>query len=124
MTTRLTRSLILAIHDEQLAEHGGKPGLRDDQALDAALDTPQTLPLPEQAARAALGLVRLRPFVDGNIRTGCVALELFLALNGLALPASDVEATLTLLHLSNGELDDAGFIAWVGAHAAQAVRSS
>lgn len=117
MIGRLTRSLLLAIHDEQLAEHGGTAGLRHEATLDAALAVSVgDGSLPQAAARCALGIVRGQPFADGNLRTGLVALELQLALNGYALAVSDVEAALTLLRLANGELDEAGFIAWVAAY--------
>ena len=120
MTARLSRSLLLAIHDEQLAEHGGAPGLRDEAALDAALDIPATLPLPEQAAHYAIHLVRGRPFNDGNNRTGYVAMELFLRLNELAFPVGDVDAALAILRLSTGEMDEPDFLAWIRTHIAAA----
>jgi death-on-curing protein len=120
---KLSRNLLLAIHDEQLAEHGGRPGLRHAAPLDAALAAAGER-MPEAAARCAMQIIRGRPFTDGNLRTGFVALELLLALNGCMLAAGDIEATLTLLRLASGELDEPGFIAWVAAHTRPARPSS
>ena len=96
----LLRQLILAIHDEQLAEHGGALGLRDDGLLDSALARPLNRAgygepdTAELAALYAIAIARNHPFVDGNKRTAYVALETFLALNGGRFPVSDAEAVV------------------------------
>jgi len=123
MTVWLSRDLVLAIHDEQIAEHGGAAGLRDAGLLDSALARPLNLAsygtpdIAEFGATYALAIARNRPFIDGNKRTAYVALELFIALNGVTFPASDAEATLTTLAMAAGDLDDPTFIAWVRRHA-------
>lgn len=123
MTVWLSRDLVLAIHDEQIAEHGGAAGLRDAGLLESALARPLNLAaygtpdIAELGATYALAIARNHPFIDGNKRTAYVALELFLALNGVAFPASDAEATLTTLAMAAGDLDDPTFIAWVRRHA-------
>ncbi len=82
--TWILRDTILAIHDEQLAEHGGEPGIRSDALLDSALDRPKNKAhyarpsLAELAAAYAFGLIKNHPFLDGNKRTAAVVSELFL----------------------------------------------
>ena len=116
------RSVILAIHDEQLAEHGGLSGIRDEGALDSALARPLNLVAygePDAAALAAaygFGLARNHPFADGNKRTAFVAAELFLALNGITLTASDADCVLTFLRLAAADLDEAALAGWIRHH--------
>jgi death-on-curing protein len=119
VTVWLSPALILAIHDEQLTEHGGSTGLRDAGLLDSALARPLNRAgyaepdLAELAACYALGIARNHPFVDGNKRTAFVALEVFLRLNGSVLTAGDAEAVVVMLAMAAGELPDEEFIGWV-----------
>ena len=88
-------SVVRAIHDAQLAEHGGLAGVRDEGLLESALARPQNLlayGMPDVADCAAaygFGIARNHPFSDGNKRTAFVCTELFLALNGYGLTAND-----------------------------------
>ena len=115
----LGRDLILAIHEEQIAEHGGGEGLRDLGLLESALARPLNLAaygspgLAALAAALGYGLARNHPFVDGNKRTAFVAVETFLALNGLDLTAGDAECVVAMLDLAAGELPEEGFAAWL-----------
>jgi len=117
----LDPAVLRAVHDEQLAEHGGAVGVRDAGLFESDLARPQHLALygdPEVADLAAaygFGLARNHPFVDGNKRTAFVAVELFLALNGQALAASDADCVLTMLALAAGELSEADFSTWLRA---------
>ncbi len=110
---------IVAIHDEQLAEHGGAAGTRDEGLLASALSRPINLAAYEKpdvaalAASYAVGLAKNHPFVDGNKRTAFVALELFLALNGFELNASDVDCVLTMLAVASGEMDEPMLADWI-----------
>ena len=110
---------IVAIHDEQLAEHGGAAGTRDQGLLASALSRPINLAAYEKpdaaalAASYAVGLAKNHPFVDGNKRTAFVALELFLALNGFELDASDVDCVLTMLAVASGEMDEPMLADWI-----------
>lgn len=119
MTVWLSRELILAVHDEQLAQHGGASDIRDPGLLDSALARPANRAaygdpdLAELAALYAIALARNHPFVDGNKRTAYVALELCLRLNGLRFPASDAEAAVVMLQLAAGEISDDEFTTWV-----------
>ncbi len=114
--------VILAAHAEQLAEHGGPDGVRDAGLLHSALARPLNLAAygePDVVALAAaygFGLVRNHPFVDGNKRTGLVAIELFLALNGFELSADDASCVMTILDLASGALDEAGLGEWIRVH--------
>ncbi|GAN77289.1 type II toxin-antitoxin system death-on-curing family toxin [Acidisphaera rubrifaciens] len=119
MTLWLGRATILAIHDEQLAEHGGAPGLRDPGLLDSALARPLNAAaygdpdIAELAALYALGIVRNHPFIDGNKRTAYVALETFIRLNGLRFPVTDAMAVVVFIDLAAGETSDEEFTVWV-----------
>jgi death-on-curing protein len=122
VTVWLSRQLIRAIHDEQLAEHGGATGIRDEGLLESALARPLNRAgygepdAPELAAVYAIGIARNHPFVDGNKRTAFAALFMFLALNGLVFEPPEVDATITVLRLAAGEMQDDEFIAWVRAN--------
>ena len=123
MTVWLDKRLILVIHGEQLREHGGAEGVRDEGLLESALARPLNAAsygepdLAELAALYALGIARNHPFVDGNKRTAYVALELFLDLNGVDLTASDAESTVAMLDMAAGEFTDEEFTLWVREHA-------
>lgn len=115
-------AVIDAVHDAQLAEHGGLAGTRDAGMLASALARAQNLALygtPDAAALAAAygyGISRNHAFIDGNKRTGFVAAELFLALNGSELVANDSECVLTMLQVAAGEITEDAFAAWIRAH--------
>lgn len=119
MTLWLTRELLLAVHDEQIAEHGGASGIRDMGLLESALARPLNHASYGEADVAVLGalyalaIAHNHPFVDGNKRTALVALETFLALNGLELAVSDAEATIMIRDMAAGAISDALFIEWV-----------
>lgn len=126
MIVCMDKALVLAIHDRQLAEHGGSSGVRDDSLLKSALARSQQLhaygdPAPDLADLAAAlahGLTRNHPFVDGNKRTAYIACRTFLALNGADISASAQEKYLTVLALAEGNLPAAEFAAWLRAHGA------
>ncbi len=119
MTLWLARETVLAIHDEQLSEHGGAAGVRDPGLLESALARPLNAAsygdpdLAELAALYALGIVRNHPFIDGNKRTTYVALETFIRINGCPFPVSDAVAVVVMQDLAAGEMADAEFIDWV-----------
>jgi death on curing protein len=113
------RAVVLAVHEMQLAEHGGGEGLRDAGLLDSALARPEHLAAygePDTAALAAAygyGISRNHPFIDGNKRTAFVAVELFLRLNGWQLVADDSECVLTMLGVAAGDISEDAFAAWL-----------
>jgi len=115
------RATALAIHEAQVREHGGLPGVRDLGLLEAALTRPinaqgyaeHSVDVPTLAALYAIAIIRNHPFVDGNKRVGFVLMETFLELNGYELTASDVDSVHTIFSVAGGDLDDAGFTTWV-----------
>jgi death on curing protein len=118
------KRLLLVLHDESLAEHGGASGLRDEGLLDSALARPLNLlaygepDAADLAASYGLGLAKNHAFVDGNKRAAFLAVGLFLALNGYRLNASQTDATLTVMSLAAGEIDEAEFARWIRANSA------
>jgi death-on-curing protein len=124
MIVWLEQALAMAIHDRQVAEHGGSSGLRDASLLQSALARPQQLfaygdpppDLAELAASLAFGLARNHPFVDGNKRTAAVCCETFINLNGAALEADDLELFGVYLALAEGKLAEREFAVWLRAH--------
>jgi len=114
--------VLLAVHDEQLAEHGGAGGTRDIGLFESAIARPQHLAhygTPDAADLAAAyghGIARNHPFVDGNKRTAFVAAELFLLLNGLELLASDAGCVTTMLVVAASQMDEATFARWLREH--------
>jgi death-on-curing protein len=114
----VTLAVVLAIHDEQIAEHGGSPGLRDQGLLESALARPQNLAAygdPDIAALAAayaFGIAKNHPFTDGNKRTSAVLSRLFLRLNGHDVTASDAERLQVWLALAAGQMDEASLAKW------------
>ena len=118
----INRQVLLLLHDESLAEHGGASGLRDEGLLESARARPLNLALygePDTASLAAsygLGLAKNHAFIDGNKRAAFLAVGLFLGLNGYRLHATQADATLTVLSVAAGELDEAGFAKWIRTH--------
>lgn len=110
---------VLAIHDRQLAEHGGTAGIRDIGLLESAIARAQQLyahgdpDIFDLAAACTVGIVRNYPFVDGNKRTGFVTGILFIQLNGRRFTASEPNATQAVLDLTAGEMSEAEFAAWL-----------
>jgi death on curing protein len=120
----LDPAVMAAVHDEQLAEHGGAAGTRDDGLLQSALARPRNLAtygdpdVADLAAAYGFGIARNHPFVDGNKRTAFVAVELFLALNEAELTAADADCVMTMLDVAAGSIDEPTFAAWIRAHLA------
>jgi death-on-curing protein len=112
----------LTIHNEQIAEHGGGEGVRDAALLESALARPQQLLAygdPDGAALSAayaFGIARNHPFVDGNKRTALAVAETFLAINGMALTASDAQVVVAFVALAAGELSEEELADWLREH--------
>lgn len=114
----VSREVVEAVHDRQLAEHGGGTGVRDAGLLESALARPQNqfhygeTDLAAVAAAYAFGIARNHPFIDGNKRTAWVAARLFLRLNEVALEFDKAEATVMMQQLAGGELEEEAVAAW------------
>ena len=112
--------VVLAIHDEQLAEHGGLSGIRDLGAVQSALARPRNLVSYEKcedvarlAAAYIFGIARNHGFSDGNKRTALVTADLFLMLNGHELVSSPVENVLMILGVADGTLSEEDLTTWI-----------
>src|SRR5258706_15275023 len=119
----LTLRGLLILHREGLDEHGGLDGIRDQGLLESAMARPQNLfhyervgEVSRLAASYAFGIARNHPFNDGNKRAAFMAATLFLAKNGIALSASQVDATHTTVQLAAGEISEELFAAWLKKH--------
>jgi death-on-curing protein len=115
----LTTDVILAIHDEQLAEHGGRPGIRDLGLLESALARPvnraayAAATAFDVAAAYAFGIIRDHPFVDGNKRVAFLAAALFLLEHGWEVAATDEAIVTEMLSLAKGGVDEGAFVSWL-----------
>jgi len=113
--------LVYVVHEEQLAEHGGTSGVRDQGLLESALAWPQNIeaygnPKPnifDLAAAYAYGIIKNHPFIDGNKRTGFLLAYIFLRLNGYELNAPEAEAVLAVYSLASGEWIEKDFSRWL-----------
>jgi death-on-curing protein len=117
--------LVIAVHDEQLAEHGGRAGLRDLALLQSALARPLNLAAygdPDAfdlAAAYAFGIARNHPFADGNKRTAFVAAAVFLLDNGHEIDATDEAIVTVMLSVSAGSTSERELAAWLRASVVQ-----
>lgn len=115
----LSVDLVMAIHEEQLAQFGGAPGLRDRGLLESALARPinrhayGTGDLAALAASYAFGLARNHAFVDGNKRVALLAMVTFLGLNGIDFVAPESEAVVVVMAVAAGEIDEDGLTLWI-----------
>ena len=120
----IDEAIVWAVHEAQLAEHGGCAGVRDAGLLHSALARPQNLfaygspDIADCAAAYGYGVARNHPFIDGNKRTAFVCAELFIELNGARLTADDADCIRTMLGVAAGEIEEAAFAAWLRAHLA------
>jgi death-on-curing protein len=122
--------VIFAIHDRQIAEHGGGHGVRDVGLLESGLARPRNLAAyetPDAATLAAAylyGHVRNHPFIDGNKRTGWTAARLFLADNGFGLTFERTEAVRLVEAVAAGAASEAEVAAWFRDHIQRATASA
>jgi death on curing protein len=114
----ITDNSVLAIHDQQIAEHGGVAGVRDHSLLLSALAKPHHLAtygrpdIADLAASYAAGIARNHAFLDGNKRTAWVVAEVFLLKNGYELPASDYDGVEIMLGIAGGSTSEEDLAAW------------
>ena len=115
---------VIAIHDRLLEQHGGVPGLRDRGLLESALARPRqnysyadSVDIVDMAALYTVAIVQNHPSVDGNKRAGIVAGILFLEMNGFDFGASEADVIGAVLALAAGDLDEAGYTAWLRSNA-------
>ena len=123
----LTRLVLDAIHTEQVREHGGLRGVRDENLLESALARPQhrrhydpDCDLADLAAAYAFALVKSHPYRDGNKRIGFLAAVVFLGINGFEFDAPETEVVTQIVRLADGRLSEIELAAWMRAHTAPA----
>ena len=120
----IEEAVVWAVHEAQLAEHGGSAGVRDAGLLASALARPRNLAAygdpdaPALAAAYGYGIARNHPFIDGNKRTAFVCTELFLVLNGMQLIADDANCVATMLALAASDITEAAYADWLRNHTA------
>ncbi|MFI5353323.1 MAG: type II toxin-antitoxin system death-on-curing family toxin [Candidatus Binatales bacterium] len=115
----LTKDELIALHDEALAEFGGRTGIRDAGLLENALAKPRNLAayrddpsIFDLAAAYSVGIARNRPFVDGNKRMAFLAAAVFLDLNGYELTPTEVEVVDTMIRLAKGAIGQKRLSIW------------
>jgi len=121
--TWLDRAIVEALHADQILEHGGSLGIRDEGLLESALARPQqkwhyepATDIATLAAAYAFGIARNHPLVDGNKRAALVAAYTFLAINDLELEAAEPEAVTAILGTADGSLSEDDLASWIRSH--------
>jgi death on curing protein len=116
----LTRIVVDAIHNDQLREHGGLPGVRDENVLESALARPQqkwhydnATDLSSLAAAYAFGFVKNHPYRDGNKRIGFLTLVTFLGINGVEFDAAEADVVATIVSLADGTTSETQLAHWI-----------
>lgn len=122
----LSRVVVDAIHNDQLREHGGLPGIRDENVLESALARPRQkweytdrIDIPTLAAAYAFGFVQNHPYRDGNKRIGFLTMVTFLGINGYEFSATDAEVVAEVLALADGRVSEEALAIWVREHSAK-----
>lgn len=117
------RLVVETLHFDQLREHGGLAGLRDEGALEAALARPRQkwayeneVDLPLLAAAYGFGLATVHAFVDGNKRAAFLTMAVFVGLNGYEIDASEPEVVTLMLGVADGKITEASLAAWLREH--------
>src|SRR5580698_9326925 len=120
----ISKRAVLAMHSEQLAEHGGSGGMRDETLLDSTLAKPHNVFAYQEdpdifrlATSYAFGIARNHAFIDGNKRTALVVSLTFLDRNGWDIIAAKEDVYFTFLHLADGSLSEDELTAWFTKHA-------
>jgi death-on-curing protein len=116
----ISAQLAKAIHHDQITQHGGGLGIRDDNLFLASLDRPKNLfaygvspTIFDLAAAYAYGIAKNHPFIDGNKRTAFVVMAVFLELNGYSLDAPEMEVVLMMERLVTDLEDQESFAVWL-----------
>ena len=116
----ITESIVIYIHDDQIAQYGGSYGVLNANLLASALARPRNLygyegvtSLTRLAASYGYGLVKNHSFVDGNKRTTFQVMFAFLRINGLYLDVPEPEVVITMQQLAKGEIDEAELTEWL-----------
>jgi len=117
----LSKDIILLIHKKLIDDTGGIYGIRDESLLESAIYAPfaeyggiEAFPLViEKAARLALGIVKNHPFIDGNKRTGIMAMQIFLYINGIELTCNNNVLVELGLNIAKSEINYQSIVEWL-----------
>lgn len=119
----LSRVVVDAIHTDQIREHGGRSGVRDETALESALARPrqkwhyaQKMDVALLAAGYGFSLVKNHPYRDGNKRIGFLCIVTFLGINGHDLDATDADVISEMLALADGRVSEEELAEWIRQH--------
>lgn len=122
----LSRVVVDAIHNDQLREHGGLPGIRDENLLESALARPRqkwhyadVSDIPTLAAADAFGFVKNHPYRDGNKRIGFLTMVTFLGMNAHELMATDAEVVAEIVALAEGTVSEEALTGWIRQHSSK-----
>ena len=121
---RITKKQVLMLHKQLIDEYGGSHGVRDENLLESALETPfqsfggeELYPsVQAKAARLCYGLVKNHSVVDGNKRIGAHAMLVFLALNGRELEYTQKELSDIILEIAAGSKECDDLLQWTIEH--------
>lgn len=120
-------SVVVAVHDALIVEHGGMPGIRDSNLLESTLSRPKNLNAYDQnatifdlAASYAFGIAKNHPFVDGNKRVALTLAATFLQINGYELDANEAETVLVFEDLASDKMDEQQLSKWFRANVREA----
>lgn len=123
----LSRRVVDAIHADQIREHGGLQGIRDENGLEAALARPRqkwhfgsVTDIPALADAYGFAIVNGHPYRDGNKRIGFLSAVAFLGVNGFHFEATDAEVVAEFIALAAGEVDEPELARWIRSHATKA----
>lgn len=124
--TWLSRVVVDAIHNDQLREHGGLRGVRDDNVLESALARPQQkwnysdrADVAMLAAAYAFGLVQNHPYRDGNKRIGFLTMVTFLGVNGHDFSASEADVVTEILAVADARVSEEALADWIRQHSSK-----
>ena len=122
----LTRLVVDAIHHDQIREHGGLPGLRDENALETALarlhqkwNYSERTDIVALAAAYAFGISQHHPYSDGNKRIAFLAMVTFLGINGYEFSATEADVVTEIVALANGNVSEEALAAWIRRHSSK-----
>lgn len=119
----LSRLLVDSMQLDQIREHGGQVGIRDENLLESSLARPcnkqayePSAELSDLAAAYGFGLARNHPYLDGNKRVAFLAMYVFLGLNGVEIDVEEPEVVKVMLSVAKGEMTESELASWLRAH--------
>ena len=116
----LNKKIAEAIHLDQIKQHGGSLGIRDEGLLESALDRPKNTwyynpksTMFELASSLGIGIAKNHPFIDGNKRTSFLLMYVFLAMNGFKIETSENDVVQVMLKVADGSIKESALAKWL-----------